>query len=333
MRYFNVLITVGTSNSSTYIIYCNSVGGTIATVVSTGLPAAGLTYSQLTSNGGVIVSVPDNTTSIILYDSTSGFCNSPNTYLTLNTPTTTTTTIPYIAPYATHDTVLDTGGSHMDTNVTYYNPTNSRINFLARISDTTISSGPSNGLYGVRTVSPNTTVVFPEKFWQVENNAGDTYLMELSLDGGVSWAGTITPSVGAIGLGYTTTTTTAIPTTTTTTTLPYSPAYATVNATTAVVTSGGHKVNLTATYVNGTASTVNFMMRITDVTASSGAINTSIHAVASGTTLSNAIDANIVVYYLNVGPPTPDQFFLELSINGGTTWTGVVTPSTVYLNS
>ena len=74
-RYYNVHITAGTTSPGPYTIYWNTVSsGSTATIFSTGLPATGLTLTQLTGTTGVNVMVPDLTTSIILYNT---YCNQP----------------------------------------------------------------------------------------------------------------------------------------------------------------------------------------------------------------------------------------------------------------
>jgi hypothetical protein len=70
-RYFNIKITTGTSVGP-YNIYYDAVGSTYATLVSNGGNATGLTLTQLTTGDGVMVSVPDVTTLIILYNNLVG---------------------------------------------------------------------------------------------------------------------------------------------------------------------------------------------------------------------------------------------------------------------
>ena len=77
MRYFYVRVKAGNSNSL-FNIYYNSVStGTIASVVQLPafipFPAVNVSYEQLTSRNGVLVEVPDNTSSIIVKD-TSAIC-------------------------------------------------------------------------------------------------------------------------------------------------------------------------------------------------------------------------------------------------------------------
>ena len=57
-KYYNIKLTSGTSNGP-YTIYYNSVSaGNVATIVSSGTPASGLTYNNVYPNG-VNVSVPN----------------------------------------------------------------------------------------------------------------------------------------------------------------------------------------------------------------------------------------------------------------------------------
>lgn len=66
-RYYTVNITPTSTSPGPYTIYWNTVSsGSTATIFSTGLPATGLTLSQLTGNTGVNVIVPDSTTQIII---------------------------------------------------------------------------------------------------------------------------------------------------------------------------------------------------------------------------------------------------------------------------
>lgn len=74
MKYLKIRIEVGTANS-VFDIYYNSVdSGTRALLYDTGLPAIGLTNEVLEFGEGVIVSVPDNATSIILSSDPAAFC-------------------------------------------------------------------------------------------------------------------------------------------------------------------------------------------------------------------------------------------------------------------
>jgi hypothetical protein len=66
--YYNVQITGGTSTGG-YSIYYEVVGNAnYATNLTTGLPASGITLTQLNDNVGINVEVPDSTTVIILYN-------------------------------------------------------------------------------------------------------------------------------------------------------------------------------------------------------------------------------------------------------------------------
>ena len=66
-RYYTVNITPNSTSPGPYTIYWNTVSsGSIATIFSTGLPATGLTLSQLTGTTGVNVIVDDSTTQIII---------------------------------------------------------------------------------------------------------------------------------------------------------------------------------------------------------------------------------------------------------------------------
>lgn len=67
-RYFYIQLTGGTS-SGPYSIYYNSVTvGNLATLFPSGLPASGITLSDLTLGMGVQVEIPDDATSIIIYN-------------------------------------------------------------------------------------------------------------------------------------------------------------------------------------------------------------------------------------------------------------------------
>ena len=66
-RYYNVHLIPSSTSPGPYTIYWNTVSsGSIATIFSTGLPATGLTLTQLTGTAGVNVIVPDSTTQIII---------------------------------------------------------------------------------------------------------------------------------------------------------------------------------------------------------------------------------------------------------------------------
>jgi hypothetical protein len=96
-RKFDIKITSGTAPGP-YTIYYNSVvAGNIATITSSSTPATNVTYSSLTTGTGVNVTVPDGSTSIILYNSQ---CVSQITYL-FPTPTPTPTSTPTPTPSPT----------------------------------------------------------------------------------------------------------------------------------------------------------------------------------------------------------------------------------------
>jgi len=66
-RYYTINITPTSTSPGPYTIYWNTVSsGSIATIFSTGLPATGLTLTQLTGTTGVNVIVDDLTTQIII---------------------------------------------------------------------------------------------------------------------------------------------------------------------------------------------------------------------------------------------------------------------------
>jgi hypothetical protein len=66
-RYYTINLTPTSTSPGPYTIYWNTVSsGSIATIFSTGLPATGLTLTQLTGATGVNVIVPDSTTQIII---------------------------------------------------------------------------------------------------------------------------------------------------------------------------------------------------------------------------------------------------------------------------
>lgn len=96
-RKFDIKITSGTAPGP-YTIYYNSVSaGNIATITSSSTPATNVTYSSLITGTGVNVTVPDGSTSIILYNSQ---CISQITYL-FPTPTPTPTSTPTPTPSPT----------------------------------------------------------------------------------------------------------------------------------------------------------------------------------------------------------------------------------------
>jgi hypothetical protein len=80
--YYNVQITGGTS-LGLYSIYYDVVGNAnYATNLTTGLPASGITLTQLNNNTGINIQVPNNSTKIILYnescDTSEEFSVTPN---------------------------------------------------------------------------------------------------------------------------------------------------------------------------------------------------------------------------------------------------------------
>ena len=88
-KYYNIKLTSGTSNGP-YTIYYNSVSaGNVATIVSSGTPASGLTYNNVYPNG-VNVSVPNFATSLYVYNTS---CNDYDSFI-LPTPTPTPTSTP-----------------------------------------------------------------------------------------------------------------------------------------------------------------------------------------------------------------------------------------------
>jgi hypothetical protein len=96
-RKFDIKITSGTAPGPYTIYYDSVVVGNIATITSSSLPATNVTYSSLTTGTGVNVTVPDGSTSIILYNSE---CVSQITYL-FPTPTPTPTSTPTPTPSPT----------------------------------------------------------------------------------------------------------------------------------------------------------------------------------------------------------------------------------------
>ena len=66
-RYYTINITPTSTSLGPYTIYWNTVSsGSIATIFSTGLPATGLTLTQLTGTTGINIIVDDLTTQIII---------------------------------------------------------------------------------------------------------------------------------------------------------------------------------------------------------------------------------------------------------------------------
>lgn len=75
MKYVKVRIVIGSSDSL-FDIYYNSIdSNTRALIYSTGLPATGLTNEELSSIDGVLVSIPDEATSIVLGSEPNAFCS------------------------------------------------------------------------------------------------------------------------------------------------------------------------------------------------------------------------------------------------------------------
>jgi hypothetical protein len=95
-KYYNIKLTSGTSNGP-YTIYYNSVSaGNVATIVSSGTPASGLTYNNVYPNG-VNVSIPNFATSLVVYNTS---CNGYGIFI-LPTPTPTPTGTPTPTPTPT----------------------------------------------------------------------------------------------------------------------------------------------------------------------------------------------------------------------------------------
>lgn len=75
MKYFKVRIVIGSSDGL-FDIYYNSVdSNTRALIYETGLPATGLTAQELSNGDGILVSVPDDSTSIVLGSEPDAFCS------------------------------------------------------------------------------------------------------------------------------------------------------------------------------------------------------------------------------------------------------------------
>ena len=96
-RYFNILITGGTSPGPYSVYYDVVAPSNYATRVSTSNNATGITYSDLTTTPGVSVSVPDTTVNVILYNES---CFTSITYYS-PTPTPTITPTMTITPTLT----------------------------------------------------------------------------------------------------------------------------------------------------------------------------------------------------------------------------------------
>jgi hypothetical protein len=79
MKYLRIRTELGTSNSTFDIYYDSISSGTRALLYDTGLPAIGISNDALLAGEGVVVSVPDNATSIILSSTPDAFCSeNPN---------------------------------------------------------------------------------------------------------------------------------------------------------------------------------------------------------------------------------------------------------------
>jgi len=115
-RYFNILITGGTS-SGPYTVYYDSISSSnYATRESTGISATGITRSDLITGLGVAVSVPDSITTVILYNET---CSSDITYVAPTpTPTPTPSSTPTPTPTPTNDCRFE-----IDLNIVTATPT------------------------------------------------------------------------------------------------------------------------------------------------------------------------------------------------------------------
>lgn len=75
MKHIKVRIVIGSSDSL-FDIYYNSIdSNTRALIYGTALPATGLTIQELSSSDGVLVSVPDDATSIVLGSEPNAFCS------------------------------------------------------------------------------------------------------------------------------------------------------------------------------------------------------------------------------------------------------------------
>lgn len=75
MKYIKVRIVIGSSDSL-FDIYYNSIDtNTRALIYETGLPAIGLTNEELSNGDGILVSVPDDATSIVLGSEPNAFCS------------------------------------------------------------------------------------------------------------------------------------------------------------------------------------------------------------------------------------------------------------------
>jgi hypothetical protein len=75
MKYIKVRIVIGSSNGVFDIYYDSIDSNKRATLHSNGLPATGLTFSELSTTDGVIVSVPDESTSIVVSSDPDSFCS------------------------------------------------------------------------------------------------------------------------------------------------------------------------------------------------------------------------------------------------------------------
>jgi hypothetical protein len=79
MKYLRIRIELGTSDSTFDIYYDSISSGTRALLYDTGLPATGVTNTALLAGDGVVVSVPDESTSIVLSSTPDAFCSeNPN---------------------------------------------------------------------------------------------------------------------------------------------------------------------------------------------------------------------------------------------------------------
>jgi hypothetical protein len=154
--YYNIKLTSGTS-SGPYTIYYDTIGpSNIATIISSGDPASGLNYNTVTI--GVNVSVPDNATSIYVYNTT---CSSSDIFqIPAPSPTPTLTSTPTLTPTITVTPTVDCSFG-IGVVVLAPSPTpTTTVTSTATVTPTitpTLTPAPTSDVTSTPTVTPTNT--------------------------------------------------------------------------------------------------------------------------------------------------------------------------------
>lgn len=159
-RVFKVNITSGTSQGP-YSVYYDTVSpSNFATLQSTGLNAINIPYSTLATIDGVDVSVPDSSSTIILYNE---LCNIQKSYI-IPAITTTTTTTQFSCLPPTIDSITLIGGTLLYVNFTSTNNCNNiRIEYSKDQVNWTISDGSCVSPRAITSTDGNGTWYFRAK--------------------------------------------------------------------------------------------------------------------------------------------------------------------------